>query len=77
MQKEINIISSDGEVIIKVRGDEWIAGNLSYHLKDRPKWELFLYGTEVTTGKKLFIGEIMIYSKKNVRIIPSELLKKD
>ena len=68
---------SDGEVIIKVRGDEWIAGNLSYHLKDRPKWELFLYGTEATTGKKLFIGEIMIYSKKNVRFIPRDLLKKD
>ena len=22
-----------------VTGDEWIAGNLSYHLKSRPKWE--------------------------------------
>jgi len=24
-----------------VTGDEWIAGNLSYHLKSRPKWEGF------------------------------------
>ena len=22
-----------------VTGDEWKAGNLSYHLKSRPKWE--------------------------------------
>ena len=21
-----------------VLGDEWLAGNLSYHLKSRPKW---------------------------------------
>jgi len=21
-----------------IKGDEWIAGNLSYHLKERPKW---------------------------------------
>jgi len=26
--------------IISVYGDEWIAGNLSYHLKSRPKWIL-------------------------------------
>ena len=24
--------------IIYVQGDEWYAGNLSYHLKSRPKW---------------------------------------
>ena len=24
-----------------VTGDEWTAGNLSYHLKSRPKWEGF------------------------------------
>ena len=24
--------------IEKVEGDEWYAGNLSYHLKSRPKW---------------------------------------
>ena len=23
-----------------IGGDEWVAGNLSYHLKDRPKWIL-------------------------------------
>ena len=21
-----------------VKGDEWLAGNLSYHLEERPKW---------------------------------------
>ena len=25
-----------------VLGDEWNAGNLSYHLKSRPKWEGFI-----------------------------------
>ena len=24
-----------------ITGDEWKAGNLSYHLKSRPKWEGF------------------------------------
>ena len=27
-----------GGKIISVTGNEWIAGNLSYHLKDRPEW---------------------------------------
>jgi hypothetical protein len=30
----------DGEIEF-VTGDEWKAGNLSYHLKSRPKWEGF------------------------------------
>ena len=25
--------------IVLVAGDEWFAGNLSYHLKSRPKWD--------------------------------------
>ena len=31
----------DGEIEF-VTGDEWKAGNLSYHLKSRPKWEGFV-----------------------------------
>ena len=31
-QKEIS-----GDIAF-VKGDEWFAGNLSYHLKERPKW---------------------------------------
>ena len=27
-----------GKKILNVHGDEWLAGNLSYHLKTRPKW---------------------------------------
>ena len=27
-----------GKKILSVYGDEWFAGNLSYHLKTRPKW---------------------------------------
>jgi len=28
-----------GGKIFMVVGNEWVAGNLSYHLKDRPKWK--------------------------------------
>ncbi len=28
------------KIIWVLGGDEWIAGNLTYHLKDRPKWKL-------------------------------------
>ena len=28
------------KIIWVIGGDEWVAGNLSYHLKDRPKWIL-------------------------------------
>ena len=27
------------KIIWVIGGNEWLAGNLSYHLKDRPKWE--------------------------------------
>jgi hypothetical protein len=30
------------EPINVVLGDEWYAGNLSYHLKSRPTWEGFI-----------------------------------
>jgi hypothetical protein len=30
--------------IMYVVGDEWHAGNLSYHLRDRPKWFLSIDG---------------------------------
>ena len=33
---------SKGEFeLVSVIGDEWVAGNLSYHLKSRPKWYSF------------------------------------
>tara|TARA_Y100000590_G_scaffold180273_1_gene205462 strand:- start:608 stop:1927 length:1320 start_codon:yes stop_codon:yes gene_type:complete len=28
------------KIIWVIGGDEWVSGNLSYHLKDRPKWSL-------------------------------------
>ena len=37
--KKYYIDSGYEETIIFVKGDEWIAGNLSYHLKSRPMWE--------------------------------------
>ena len=36
IQKEWN--NKYNGLIEKVEGDEWHAGNLSYHLKSRPKW---------------------------------------
>jgi hypothetical protein len=39
--KAISFYKNQSEVIGKiayVKGNEWIAGNLSYHLKERPKW---------------------------------------
>ena len=37
-----------------VTGDEWKAGNLSYHLKSRPKWEGFT-NNEVLNSSSQFI----------------------
>ena len=37
-----------------VTGDEWKAGNLSYHLKSRPKWEGF-NNKEILNNSSQFI----------------------
>ena len=37
-----------------VTGDEWKAGNLSYHLKSRPKWEGF-NNNEILNNSSQFI----------------------
>ena len=34
-----NYLGKDFEKEIEFVEDEWKAGNLSYHLKSRPKWE--------------------------------------
>ena len=57
--------------IEKVEGDEWYAGNLSYHLKSRPKWfyvktplpiiDDILVSLAVSTGSK---STILITGKK-------------
>ena len=38
-----------------VIGDEWKAGNLSYHLKSRPKWEGFLNDNNILNEAKEYI----------------------
>jgi 4-amino-4-deoxy-L-arabinose transferase-like glycosyltransferase len=43
--------------ITEVRGNEWRGGNLSYHLKDRPKWELFLPSHEKHKGLILLCSD--------------------
>jgi len=43
------------EPIEFVVGDEWKAGNLSYHLKSRPKWEGFLKNNNILNEAKEYI----------------------
>ena len=38
-----------------VIGDEWKAGNLSYHLKSRPKWEGFIRNNNILNEAKEYI----------------------
>ena len=38
-----------------VIGNEWNAGNLSYHLKSRPKWEGFLDNNNILNEAKEYI----------------------
>ena len=46
-----------------VRGDEWHAGNLSYHLKSRPKWNSDAKCCEVSDGVKKMNFEINVWFK--------------
>ena len=59
------------KIIWVIGGDEWIAGNLTYHLKDRPKWELDWHSrdkfpeaiwlcTERTVGSCLYLNDYKI-----------------
>ena len=43
------------EAIQFVIGDEWKAGNLSYHLKSRPKWEGFIENNNILNNAKEYI----------------------
>ncbi len=48
-----------------VIGDEWKAGNLSYHLKSRPKWEGFLKDTKLKDAKEyICIDDICVGTYK-------------
>ena len=48
-----------------VIGDEWKAGNLSYHLKSRPKWEGFVDDDILNNAKEyLCIDDICVGTYK-------------
>ena len=54
--------------IVLVGGDEWHGGNLSYHLKSRPKWDNILENKKTVSYKNieggvLLVGEEGILSK--------------
>ena len=46
-----------------VLGNEWLAGNLSYHLKSRPKWNSDAKCCEVSDGVKKMNFEINVWFK--------------
>tara|TARA_X000001036_G_scaffold182220_1_gene172295 strand:- start:624 stop:1940 length:1317 start_codon:yes stop_codon:yes gene_type:complete len=52
-------------LIEKVEGDEWYAGNLSYHLKSRPKW---FYWGDTTFGDN-YVDMIFKENNSQIRII--------
>ena len=62
----------------RVSGDEWVAGNLSYHLKDRPVWQGAYQGKALSTGKKIFEAEVVILNKTGIIsiVVPRNLLNK-
>ena len=66
-----------GKKIYHIAGDEWRAGNLSYHLKDRPKWQGPLKGKLIDTGEKIFELEVVILNKEERGgiAVPRGLLK--
>ena len=41
-----------------IGGDEWVAGNLSYHLKDRPKWKLNFDNKDILPESVYLCGEV-------------------
>ena len=43
-----------------VLGDEWSAGNLSYHLKSRPKWDNLLEDEKTISLKNIEGGFVII-----------------
>ena len=43
-----------------VGGDEWHGGNLSYHLKSRPKWDNILESKKTTPLKNIESGFVLI-----------------
>jgi 4-amino-4-deoxy-L-arabinose transferase-like glycosyltransferase len=48
-----------GEIGV-VGGDEWHAGNLSYHLKSRPKWDNILESKKISPSKNTNDGFVLI-----------------
>ena len=50
--------------ILSVHGDEWLAGNLSYHLKKRPTW--YYYSWKSSPRVKIYADDdtFMIFSYK-------------
>jgi len=54
--------------IVLVAGNEWHGGNLSYHLKSRPKWDNILETKKISSPKNtiggfVLIGDVDILSK--------------
>ena len=46
-----------------VLGNEWLAGNLSYHLKSRPRWEAGIENYLLTGDKMCFRTNVCLGDK--------------
>jgi 4-amino-4-deoxy-L-arabinose transferase-like glycosyltransferase len=67
-----------GRIIYGIAGDEWRAGNLSYHLKDRPKWQGPYQSKVMSTGEKISEEEIFILDEMGIltTVVPKNLFNK-
>ena len=59
------LVHSLNNKIVLVYGDEWRAGNLSYHLKSRPKW---IFESDLISSCSSFGGTLFKPSVSNVRV---------
>ena len=56
IEQEWKEFSKDEYHLFHVIGDEWIAGNLSYHLKSRPKWHNISVNTLLIDGGFIIVN---------------------
>ena len=51
--------------IVLVAGDEWFAGNLSYHLKSRPKWDNIFEAKTTNASNNIKGGFVIILEEED------------
>lgn len=56
IEKEWKLYTKDKFKLSSVIGDEWVAGNLSYHLASRPKWYDYSMDTQSLDGGFIIVN---------------------